>query len=187
MSDFLENVVNDQGASALRQVMEPVQAYLALLKKISEKETELATMKAQALVLCRNTIPDLLLSNGLDNLRLANGIELSVKDELDISVPKEDEEKKKKVLAFIASHGGADIIKETVSFTDPDDAVKQYLAENGFVITESKEVNSNSLKAWARGKLGLKAKTVATLESKDFPPEANLFLYRKTILKGEEA
>ena len=177
MSDYLEMEAPE--TSALEQVMSQVNVYLALLDKIEETKAVLADLQKREQEMNRTTIPTLLQSHGLEDLGLANGKRLEVSDELAVSVPK-DEAKRKIVLNWLAEHGGAELIKTEIAFQDPDEDVKNYLRENGFTFSEDKTVNTNSLTAWFRSAVGLKKNTVARIDPKDVPPEANLFLYKKT-------
>ena len=183
MSDYLE--MEETPQTALEQVMSQVDVYMALLDKIEETEKILTDLKKREQEMNRTTIPTLLQSHGLSDLGLQNGKRLVVSDELAVSVPK-DETKRRVVLNWLAQNGGEELIKTEIAFQDPDEDVKLYLQDHGFTFTEDKTVNTNSLLAWFRAAVGLKKNTVARIDPKDVPPEANLFLYKKTKITEEK-
>jgi hypothetical protein len=180
--DFLE-APEETDENALAQVMRQATVLIDLQEKIATKEKELKELKRLESVMNHETFPTMLQSQGLDFLGLSNGVTLKVSDELDVSVPK-DETNRRTVLSWLESHGGGELIKNTLAFEDPDDEIKAALTERGIVYTEDKDVNANSLKSWFRTALGLKKNTIARIEQKEVPKEANLFLYKKTVIKG---
>lgn len=182
MSDFLEAIEPDENPSALGQVMAQATRLIEIRAQIETKEEELSALKEQERVLSRETVPNLLLQHGLETLGMANGLTLSVSDEIEVGVPK-NEEGRKKVVAWLQEHGAGEIIKNAVSFEDPDEDIKAILADRGFVFKEDISVNANGLKAWFRGALGMKKSSVARISPNDVPKEANLFLYKKTVIK----
>jgi hypothetical protein len=180
--DFLA-APEEQDDNALAQVMRQATVLIDLQARISAKEKELKELKRLESVMNHETFPSMLQSQGLDFLGLSNGVTLRVSDELDVSVPKEDGNRKL-VLGWLENHGGGELIKNVLAFEDPDDEIKAALTERGIVYTEDKTVNSSQLKAWFRTALGMKKNTVARLDKKEVPKEANLFMYKKTVIKG---
>lgn len=179
MSDFLERESQVQSATALQQVMEQVNVLLALREEIDKKTEELKDLSARELKMRRETVPMLLQSHGLDMLGLEGKRQLTIEEKLAVSVPKE-EGPRKIVLNWLDANGASEIIKETVSFEDPDEEIKAILSERGITYTEEKTVNANALASWFRGALGMKKNSVARIDPKNVPKEANLFLYKET-------
>lgn len=183
MSDnFLETVEPEEKATALGQVMAPIQRLIELRKTIAEKEDELSDLNAQERLLSREEIPAILLQHGLSSLDLANGLRVTIKEELDVSLPK-NEEGRKIVLKWLSEKGGADLIKDSLTMTDPDQDIRDILADRGIIFEERKDVNTMSFKAWFRRALGMTKGSIASVAITDVPAEANLFLYKKTEIK----
>ncbi len=182
MSDFLENIEPEENATALGQVMAQATRLMELRAQIEDREARLDELKKLEREMSRETVPNLLLQHGLETLGLSNGMTLSVSDELEVAVPK-NEDGRRKVIGWLYDHGAGDLVKQELSFEDPDDEIRALLSERGYVFSENTTVNANSLKAWFRGALGIKKASVQRIEVSDVPKEANLFLYKKTTIK----
>lgn len=182
MSSFLESIEPEQNASALGQVMAQVNALVALRERIEKKEEELKDLKKQEQTLDGDVIPNLLLSHGLEALSLSNGRTLSIKDDLAVGIPK-NAEGRAVVLKWLEENGAGDIIVDELSLENPDKELTDYLTERGHTFVVDKSVNTNKLKAWFRGALGITKNSVQSIVPNDVPKEANLFLYKQTLIK----
>ena len=182
-ADFLDEIADrEKPTTVLGEVMAQVNVLLDLRKRIEEKEAELSVLCAQERKMDMEIIPDLLSTNGLSSLGLSDDRTLTIKEDISVGIPK-DEANKKIVLEWLSTHGAGDIIVDELTMTDPDEEVRAFLTERGITYGIDRTVNANKLKSWFRGALGMNKNTVARISKQDAPKEANLFPYRKTLIK----
>ncbi len=180
--DFL-----DEQQSLDREAMTTLQTKMKLLtdvrERISNVETELAGLKKMERKISREDVPGFLNQYGISSLKLANGKTVEIKEDLQLSVPKTDPAKRRTVMQFLRQNGGGGLIKDTLTMEDPTVSVLEKLDKEEVAYKRSQDVNVSSLKAFARGLLGLKKNTMASKDIGDFPKEINLFVYSETKIK----
>ena len=182
MSDsFLDDFQDDSG-SALDEVMKYVDTLDTLSQDIEAMEESLKAKQALFDELSKETLPALLAQNGLDELKLSNGKKLSIKEDVFASIPKNDEGKKL-ALEWLGNNGGIDLIKEEVTVDNPTPEFKNELRVQGLTFEESTAVDTNSLKAWFKRRLGMTKGSIQDLDLNEVPKAMNLFIERKAVIK----
>jgi len=182
MSDSFLDDFKDDSQSALDEVMKYVDTLDTLLTTIANLSEELADTQKKYDDIAKNVLPAMLASNGLDELKLANGKKVTIREDVFVSVPK-DEEKRKVSLEWLRNNGGEDLIKEDVVVQAPSEDFKEYLREAELVYEEEIAVNTNSLKAWFKRRLGMSKGSVQDIEITSVPKELNLFIDRRAEIK----
>ena len=151
--------------------------------EISELEDKLKAKKAEADDISSRVIPELLLEQGLSEIKLADGSKVSVKKEFRATL-KKDELARESAYQWLRDQKLGDIIKNNVFVTfgkGEDDKAKQLLnlaAENGFTPQQKSDVAWNTLTALyeERVKAGL-----------DMPSEVfNLWIKDKTKISRKK-
>lgn len=160
-----------------------------LAKILVDKEREIAiatenlkNLEAEKLKLVTEVIPVIFKANSITSLGLEDGSTMSIDEKMSMALIK-DEKRRALALAWLANNGGEDMIKSVLSIDDPNPALLETLNKGGVLYSMSKDVNTNSLKAWFREKLGLKEGYIATLDKADVPKEFGLFLYDMVEIK----
>jgi hypothetical protein len=162
--------------------MKYVNVLETLEEDIHNLEEQLKSKEAIRDELSKETIPAMLSENGLDELKLSNGKRLSIKEDLYVTLPK-NETGRKSVLNWLRNNGGADLIKEDMVIETPPDEVKTFLALRGVTYSQELAVNGNSLKAWFKRKLGLAKGSIQEIQLDSVPKEANLYIDRRVEIK----
>ena len=101
--------------TATKEVMVLVEALVALNEEIESLDNMLAARNAERLKLEQEVIPAYMDYNGLTELKLANGMKLTVGEELSATLPKKDVEKRNMALDWLRDHGASDKIKTTAT------------------------------------------------------------------------
>ena len=148
---------------------------------IKEAEANLKSLKAEKQQLQQVTIPAIFKVHSIDGISLTGGIDVSISTELTCE-PVKNEEGKKVWLAYLEKNGGEDLKKKVLTIDDPNPALLELLASKGVVYEMSPSVNTNSLKAWFREKLGLTG-LVASLVKEEVPKEFGLWVYDLAKIK----
>lgn len=180
--DFLEQPQALDSAS-MASLQDKLEALKVLRERIERGEELLKGLKAQEKELGGVEIPNFLQQFGLNALELTDGSKVTVKEDIQINIPKTDPLKRKKVLTFLARHGGGGLIKDTLSLEDPEISLIEQLNKMGASYVRDQTVNTGSAKAFMRGLLGLKKNTIARVEPGEVPEEMNLFIFKSTTIK----
>lgn len=186
MSDltFLEEQAQEEAPDALAQVMGLVTRWLDFAKRVKQAEAVLKAAKEKEARIREQDIPEMMRLNRLTSLSLDNGVLVTIEELVELSVPKEDPEKRKAALAWLAANGAGDLIKDTLTIYDPPSSLIAKLAEDGVEYARDKTVDSRSLKAWIKSALGMKKGSVAQFKPEDVAPELGLFRHYTTKTKG---
>jgi hypothetical protein len=179
--DFLDDFV-DESSSALDEVMKYVDTLDTLASDIEKISEQLKEKQSLFDELSKETLPALLAQNGLDELKLSNGKKLSIKEDVFVGIPKNDEGKKL-ALEWLGENGGTDLIKEEVTVDNPTPELKNELRISGMTFEENTSVNTNSLKAWFKRRLGMTKGSIQDLDLNEVPKAMNLFIERKAVIK----
>lgn len=178
---FLDDFVDDS-ESAIEGVMAYINVVEALDHDIQLLEDQLKEKKERYDELVKKTLPTLLAENGLDSMTLANGKKLTIKEDIFVSLPKNDIGRKA-VLTWLAKNGGVDLIKEDMIVEAPPEELKTFLSMRGIFYAQNTTVNGNSLKAWFKRKLGMTKGSQQEIDLNMVPKEANLYIERKVEIK----
>lgn len=190
-SEFLNDMSNQAGGltSALENELTlHIAALQDALESVALAEAQLDTAKEVLRKLQEEVIPNALDSAGLSELRMSKtGMVVFVKEDLRCGVPK-DEIKAGKCFQFLTEHGGKDIIKNQVTIPEINnqvinDNLLDKLSALEIYYENDRTVNTNTLKAWFREQLGMKAGCHQTLEPSEVPKEFNLFRQRKAEIR----
>lgn len=182
MSDTFLDDFKDDSQSAFDEVMGYVEAFETLEHDIESLTEQLKEKQASFDELSKQMLPAVLAQNGLEELTLSNGRKLGIKEDVYISLPKNDNGKKI-VLEWLRSHGGEDLIHNELSIDEPTPEVCAFIKGQNITFNESATVNTNSLKAWTKRKLGMTKGSIQDIDINQFPKEANLFVERRAEIK----
>lgn len=128
--------------------------------QIAERQQEIKDLEKQVREISWKQIPDLLDSLNMESFKLKDGSEITVKEDLRLSIPK-DPEKKAFVLKWLIENDGEYLIKEEFGFRfdkGEGDAAKQFeqfikTYEGRLRMDKSEGVETNSVKSFLKTKL----------------------------------
>ncbi len=181
MSDFLEANVETIDSNVGNEIGKMLRILHDKRAEIAEVDAKLKLLKADELNMLRVTIPQVFKKHNIFDLTTGEG-EVTIKEELTCELVK-DEEKRGPLLVWLADNGGEDLIQDLLTIESPSPALLEMLNKNGVLYSIKKDVNTNSLKAWFREKLGYKAGIIATLKQEDVPKGFGLFIYDLARIK----
>ena len=181
-TDFLEQDEEQVNTNVASEVGKVLQILMDKKAEVAEAETALKLLQADVDQMVKVTIPQMFKKHGVDGVTLSNGTTVSTTEELTCSLIK-DEERRKLALAWLIDNGGEDLIQDLLVIEQPTPALLTVLNQGGVVYSMSKDVNTNSLKAWFREKLGYKKGIISTLEKENVPKEFGLFIYDLAKIK----
>lgn len=178
----LNNIeASDTGSDIkLADVQKACSYFVDLTEQIKTLEDKLKGLKKDAQLLSEETIPSMLDEVGLLNITLATGQKISVKDDVQASIPK-DENTKSQALSWMDNHGFGDLIKTKVIVAyDRENRAEALstasdLFEKGLNVSLDENVHPMTLKSWIKEQLA---------NGNDVPLE--LFgarQFRKTVIK----
>lgn len=168
-------------STAMGEVVRMVTALREAQARVEALEEQLKNANAMERMLREQTIPSYMAQHGLNKLELEDGLTVTITEELALSFPK-DENKRKRIIAFLLEHEGGDLVKEVVSFQDADDEILAALSSKGITYEREVNVNTTSFKAWMKRALGMAKNTVQRFAPSEVPEEVNLYLYKNTKL-----
>lgn len=183
MDNFLSRTDVEINSATVKQIGELAQALVQLREDISIKELDLERLKEKENQLSGKVIPDLLKENGIDQLSLASGQKIKVDSDLKITMPKTEGEKRTKAMSWIRTNGGEGIIKESITVTDTSEDIKKKLVKEEISHIVKEDVNTNTLKSFLKGLLGIKKGSVAQILPSDIPDELNPYMFTKTKIE----
>jgi hypothetical protein len=144
------------GHNSLAELSGIVSEYTEKQKEISDLEAKLKTLNADIYKIEMTTLPDAMLSIGMEEFTTTEGAKITVKPIVSGSIPKKNEPK---AFEWLRSHKHEDIIKRvvTLSFTkgqDKDaDKVCKNLEKEGYAPVSKDSVHAGTLKSWAKEQL----------------------------------
>ena len=177
--DFLEDAGEE--TIALDEVMRYVSAMDQLGSEIEREESKLKELQRQYKVLAETTVPDLLARNNLEELKLANGRKLTIKEDVYARIPA-DPFSKQVALDWLGRNGGAQMVKDMLVLDDPSEDLILELSNKGVNYSHKKEVNTNTLTAFFREVLGLKKGKTASVALEDVPKEFGVYIRHEAKL-----
>lgn len=180
--DFLEQpqALDEEALATLQDKLSRLRKKRELVAKL---EDDLKVAKAEERSLSMEDVPNFLQQFGIEGLTLATGEHLSIKEDIQMNIPKTDKAKRALVLKFFRDHGGGGLIKDTLVTEDPTIALIEQLEKEEVPYQRELSMNANSAKAHLRSLLGLSKGSIATIEVTEVPKELNLFIVKQTIVK----
>ena len=133
---------------------------IELEAKIAERQEEIKDLEAQVREISWKQIPELFESLYMELFRLQDGSEITVVEQLRLSIPK-DEERHAEVIAWLIENNGSYLIKEEFGFKfdkGQGDAAKQFAEycekyPGRLNMAHFEGVETNSVKAFIKNKL----------------------------------
>ena len=177
--EFLDDVPMDD---ILVELGEKVQALLASRKQLEFLADKMKEEAEKEKALSQEEIPNLVLSRGLSEIKLATGEKVIITEGLFCGVPK-DPIKKRIVLKWLSKNQGEHLIKREVTVEEPEEHILKYLKDKGIPFIDQMNVNTGSLKAFLSAQLGMKKGSLQVIELGEIPSEANPFVLKKTKIK----
>jgi hypothetical protein len=189
MPDFLkdnkEEITNDT-LQVLAQLVNRLEEKEDLLE---QKEKELEELKKSRDMLSQVDIPELLLSKGLSEIRLANGTKVIIKEDSAVTI-----KDKEKFYIYLKNNGEDDIIKLTFAFdrmaSEMIEKLFEYLNSNSYKYKSENNIHYQTQAKYFRTKLGIGEEDRKQgiqqgyyLTPEQFSDFADIFIFHKTKLQ----
>lgn len=176
--DFLENAAEEtkQEFSVSVEITNMLQTLTEKREAIAEAEARLKALKEEEKDLVQTVIPQAFKKHNIGSIKLGSGVEVVATEEMTCSLIK-DEERRKQALAWLIDNGGEDLIHDVATIESPTLPLLELFNKQGVLYSLTRDVNTNSLKAWFREKLGMKPGVIASLTKEEVPKEFGLFIY----------
>lgn len=182
-TNFMQNLPEKKMSNKqLKELADLCKELKATRKTIISKEDELKEIKATELKLSSETIPDLLQCIGLSAVSLDTGENIEIKEDLKISLPKKDLNKRDKYFEFIEQNQGEGIIKSSITFFAPSSNFMHKLDSWGISYEREFDIHPATLKAFFKELLGMKKNCIQKIQLDDLPEEIKIFIYKKTVI-----
>lgn len=152
-ADVANRVAPDQ---AMNQLNGHIAKVWALDDEIAELENKVALLKKDRTAIVERTIPEVMRTAQLTKVRLDDGTEVRLQDEIFGSVPKE---KQPGAFKWLEEHGHGDLIKNEIktNFGRGEDEkatrLAAFIREMGMDYSQSRSVNHMTMKAFLRAQL----------------------------------
>lgn len=180
---FLEEDASDpQSGGALDEVMFHVNTLRDLDAKIEVISGQLDALQHQRDQLVKEVLPGILDANGLDELKLSNGLKVTVKEDVYARIPV-DSVKRQVAFEWLRKNGAESKIQDQYEITNPGKSVAAQLDKLGIAYDHKESVNTNSLTSFFREVLGLKKGAIAQMDIDDIPKEFGVFLTKEAKIK----
>lgn len=152
---FLLNQLSEEPeADTLDKLSSLVTSYEEAELDVEELEEKLKAAKAKALQLGRESIPQLLLQHNLSRIKLANGKEVNIKEDVSVSVKDQD-----RFMKFLADRQEDAIAKLHFDFdrmeSDMREKLMEFLDVNHYPYEADYAVHPSTLKKYFRDLLGV--------------------------------
>lgn len=153
MPSFLQDEQPTQ-SNILVQLSDLAEAQLRQEQYVKKLTEELDGAKKILNKISTEEIPNLLRSNGLSRIKLANGMEVTVKEDINVTI--KDEER---FFKYLEESGQADIVKTTVYLGRQEGEMlallHQYMKEQGIQFEEDTKVHPQTMKKFFRDMCGI--------------------------------
>ena len=164
MSDNYDYLVNDEDRGVLQNLTKMGEHLKALKLKMIEAEAAAKEAKKEYEYYASSVLPMEMYNAGVTELTLASGGKMTYERKFHCQPNKNDEDKQ--IMAeWLREHGGAYIIKESAKV---DGAQLDKLRAADIPYAEISDINTNSLKAFLKDKLGVGEGT-AQIQMQDIP------------------
>lgn len=148
--DYLNTGIKDEDKGVLKNLSTMGEQLKNLQLKMLEAQAAADAAKKEYEHYANVIIPQEMFSAGVDSIGLASGGSLKVKRNF-YCQPNKNPEDRKKIVEWLRANGGGYLVKHNASVS-PDDMDK--LEANGIPFIENTEVNTTSLKAFLKDKIG---------------------------------
>jgi hypothetical protein len=166
MADSNDYLIQDQDHAVLSNLAEMGQHYKKLKNRLLQAEAEYKMAVQEFETYGNNVLATAMLNAGVSRVDLIDGGTLEYTRRFHIS-PNKNATDRKIIADWLRQHGGDNLIKSQAAV---DTSAIPTLEENGIPYMELAEVNSNSLKAFIKDKIGASG-GVAQLTIDDIPAQ----------------
>lgn len=177
--DWLDDVDGAASADSLAVLAQLVAALDDVMSIEESLSNELKKVQDRRRKLEEEEIPSHLDQYGFSEVRLADGRKVVVSVDLRARIPA-DAQAKRTVLDWILANGGSGMIHDEITLEDPSASLVDSLVDNGVNFSRTDKVNTNSFQAFLREMLGMKKGFDAKIQATDVPPQAGLYIFRRT-------
>lgn len=146
---YLENI-STQDKGVLKNLSTMGEKLKELQLKMLETQAAAEQAKKEFEHYANVIIPQEMFSAGVDSIGLASGGSLKVKRNF-YCQPNKNAEDKKKIVEWLRANGGGHLVKHDASVSAED---MEKLEKNGIPFIENTSVNTTSLKAFLKDKIG---------------------------------
>lgn len=163
--EYYEQLISEPDKQVLKNLSEMGKYLKQLRVKMFEAETEYERCKKEYEYYASTILPAEMFNVGVTDIKLIDGSRLFYKKDYYCSPNKNDNDKK--VIAdWLREHGGEDLIKES-AIVDGKQLSK--LKETDIPYVEVDNINTQSLKAFLKSKLGISKGSIQQIKVEDIP------------------
>ena len=148
--DYLSTGVSETDKSILKNLSVMGEKLKELQLKMVETAAAAEQAKKEYEHYANVLIPQEMFSVGVDSIGLSSGGQLKVKRNF-YCQPNKNAEDKKKIVEWLRANGGGHLVKHDASVSAED---MEKLSQNGIPFIENTQVNTTSLKAFLKDKIG---------------------------------
>ena len=149
---------------------------------IADLETQLKNVKNIRDEVDKYLIPKLLFSVGMTAFKMDNGNEVSYKEQVFASIPKEDLVARDRCFEWLNEVGAGSLIKDKLVVTSPTQELIE-ACRGKFAIDVNRDIHPATLKSFLSEALGVKANSIARLNTDEVPQELHLYIENRTTIK----
>ena len=167
-------------SQALQNVSKLANDWFEKQRQLEDLQLKAAELKNQIQELEQNAIPELMGELGMKKFELADGSQITTKDEVYISIKAEQ---RNAAYEWLGENGHGSIVKHEIGcqFGKGEDSeaekLKDVLTNAGYKFSDKQNVHPSTLKSWARQEL----------ENGRVPPEELFSLFEVTVAKIKPA
>ena len=184
---LIDEVESNDGGTILKELEQCVNNLTAAKKRVASIEAELKEATKSVTYYEQERIPHLLVTNGIENIKLSTGERVSVKQNVSVTI-KDDV----KFEQFLRSRDEHDIIKLNLAFSrmSSDEMTKLFDVLNTYEFEAKNSVHAQTRAKYFRTLLGIgeddRKRGIASgkyLTENDVQEFANVFSFYKTMVK----
>ena len=154
----------------------------SLDQELAELETQVKNLKNIRDEVDKYLIPKLLFSVNMTSFKMDNGNEVSYKEQVFASIPKEDLIARDRCFEWLNENGAGSLIKDKLVVTSPTPELIES-CRGKFAIDVNRDIHPASLKSFLSEALGVKANSIARLAADEVPQELHLYIENRTTIK----
>lgn len=180
MSDFLtrNETISESDIAADKELRSATMKFADLTLQLAEKEAEVELLKKE-LDEADKTLVSMLVERGWTALPIAGGRKIELKEDVYARFPKNNLAAHK----WLEDNDGGKLIARSIQVVGHDNDVLEALSAMHAEFEKRVDVNTNSLQAFFRRKLGLSKGSVRELEPEDVPAGFSLYEKKTAVLK----
>lgn len=149
---------------------------------LAELETQVKNIKGIRDEIDKYLVPKLLFSVNMTSFKMDNGNEVSYKEQVFASIPKEDLIARDRCFEWLNENGAGALIKDKLVVTSPTQELIE-ACRGKFAIDVNRDIHPASLKSFLSEALGVKANSIARLAADEVPQELHLYIENRTTIK----